>query len=82
MIFRWERETRAKVESLLTFIKLLRVLGEKVFEPVLGLLNRQIKQVKGDISRTYLVGGYGGCHHFRKPIKSSFCAEELGPIID
>ncbi|KAI9261963.1 hypothetical protein EDC94DRAFT_694350 [Helicostylum pulchrum] len=52
------------------------VIAKIVFDPVIDatieLINRQIKKANGGISRTYLVGGFGGSPYLRKKILKKF----------
>lgn len=52
------------------------IMAKKVFDPVVDntieLIDRQIKKANGDISRTYLVGGFGGSPYLRKKILKKF----------
>ncbi|KAG2196471.1 hypothetical protein INT47_012672 [Mucor saturninus] len=56
-----------------------KYMREKVFDEVINntieLLRRQIKKANGDITRTYLVGGFGGSPYLRKRILNEFPAD-------
>ncbi|KAI7875538.1 uncharacterized protein EV154DRAFT_76286 [Mucor mucedo] len=65
-----------------------KFMREEVFDEVINntieLLRRQIKKANGKITRTYLVGGFGGSPYLRKRILNEFPADSplhIGSLI-
>ncbi|KAG2236128.1 hypothetical protein INT48_006144 [Thamnidium elegans] len=65
-----------KVGGTCTLVIPYSIIRKEVFDPVVDatieLINRQIKKANGGISRTYLVGGFGGSPYLRKKILKTF----------